>query len=1528
MTLLTLLQSPPAPVSYGLGGTVLNQTTASSTWAVPYPATVANDLMVLHVVSVGGTATDPVGWTQIYRETVVTNPRGGLWIKKATGSETGTLSVSIGSTTGAAQIHTYKNVHPVTPLDAASVNISNNAAGTGTVVIPEITTVTQGALLVYGTGANSTTITHTGPGTERTDFASTGVGKAGAFYDDLPATVGATGTRTITQSLARAHWTAMFALRPSNGVTGGGVGTGTLTRRIVGIPANSTTEGLVQVVVTGTISARLKCSTDSAGTANVVYGTPVTPDSDGNARLTVTGLIPDTNYYYRVEMTDAAAGVILDTDPIDGRLRTAPLGQTNFAFNFGSCESSADSLVYDAINARNDAFFLHLGDFFYSDGSGTTTTNLRSKLNTKLNLTRHKALFADTPMLYTPGDHDVADNGTTNGSDPTAWANWRTVRDELFPDPALYYTFTWGRVRFIKLDLRNFKSDPAITDDSAKTALGSTQKQWLKDQITAATEPAVVIIQSDPWVGSAITGDDTWFGFTTERTELGNYFAASGKQIVMIGGDMHAVAAEDGTNAAGGITTFQAAAISQTASQKGGPWTVGPFPASGAASVQQYGRVAVTDTGSSIDLAFTGYDSSNTQLVTLTKTITVNAAPPPVVVTSSVTSANSGSVNVTTLDVNTPAGLTDSDLLITAVMFQNNLGSSSLNVPAGWTRIGPTSTALRPSGLYARPVTTAAGTPSSWTWSTTAAAGRAFLICFRVTGADLDNYLDASGTESSATGTSSIVLPSVSVNDTNRLLLGYFYTNGTGTTVSAVSPVDGLSQVAITSVNPASNGLLWVGQENPINAGPTGSRAATLSPAAASSGGYMVAITPAAGSGNYFTGSANFTGAGTLTSTRTTGFSQSADLTGSGTLTATGISNITRTAAFTGAGTLTSTRTIAIDDSEAFTSSGTLSTTRVVNFTRASGFTGTGTLIATGSININDTEAFTSSGTLSSTRTVNFSRATALSGSGTLTANTSLSIDDTEQFSGTGTLSTARIVNFSRSTSLSGSGTLTAIGIVNFTGSATFTGTGFLTTATNFDIKQSTGLTGSGTLTQSGNTPGTTRTASLTGSGTLTAAGKPNFAGVINASGTGTLTSSQIFNLNQNAILTGSGTLSATASAISQSISAEFTGSGTLGTQTAGAGTGSLSASVTGTLTAIGSTSFSTTASLNGTGILSSSRTLAIARASAFTDSGTLSSTRLLTVSGSSPLTGSGTLTAIGSASPTKTVNFTGSGLLSGVGNSVQTAEPDFVSTGTLTAIASNTTASTSVGFSATGSLNISAGNNGTASANFNSTGILSAQIVSITVTNQALFTGGGFLTSDESISFNKNSNQVATGTLTAQTSVQFNKAVGFGGSGTLSGTLTSVSTSRTALFGSTGTLNISVAGDSTATANFLSSGILTVQTSFDISKIVSFSTSGNLFGQQELITVNRPVQLSTVGTLTAVKIGQETANGTANFTAIGQLTVIVSVNNGTPIFTGDIIFSKMEPTSYSGIMTSRTYYGVILPRSYSSIQHPPESFI
>lgn len=269
------------PVAYGSAGTRLLVGTAATTWNVPYPASIAqDDLLVLHISSNGGTATTPSGWTEIYRETTLTNPKGGLWIKVASGSESGNLAVTMASSTGNAQMFRYTGVDPTTPQDATAQTYSNSA--NSNTVIPAITTVTANTLLIYANAGNSGTVTMTAPGTERVDHGALGgTGtKAGALYDEAVAGTGSTGTRTITLSAGRANWGAMIALRPASAGPITATPTGIASAEAFGSPTSVATltsapTGIASAETFGTPTSVATLSAVPGGIASAeTFGTP------------------------------------------------------------------------------------------------------------------------------------------------------------------------------------------------------------------------------------------------------------------------------------------------------------------------------------------------------------------------------------------------------------------------------------------------------------------------------------------------------------------------------------------------------------------------------------------------------------------------------------------------------------------------------------------------------------------------------------------------------------------------------------------------------------------------------------------------------------------------------------------------------------------------------------------------------------------------------------------------------------------------------------------------------------------------------------------------------------------------------------------------------------------------------------------------------------------------------------------------------------------------------------------------------
>ena len=351
---------------------------------------------------------------------------------------------------------------------------------------------------------------------------------------------------------------------------------------------------------------RLQVSQNSGLSGAVFSGAVNTTENAGNAvKLTVQGLLPDTDYYYGVEV----AGVLRTEAVSRGRFHTFPIGRASFRVAFGSCSdyTFADQRVFEAIRGENPLVFLHTGDLHYNDTNTTSAADYRANYDRVLSHPVQGAFFRSVPMAYMWDDHDFAGND----SDSTAIGRdaARAVYRERVPHYPLGPTggtlgqaFTIGRVRFIMTDLRSAASSAAARDSASKSKMGAAQKAWFKQELISARDsgfPLIVWINTIPWIGPSQPGEDSWGGFATERTELANFIRDNRiTNLAMLCGDMHGLAFDNGTNsdyATGGgapIFVLHAAALASTPVDKGGPYAEGPFLGGG-----QYGMLEVYDNG-------------------------------------------------------------------------------------------------------------------------------------------------------------------------------------------------------------------------------------------------------------------------------------------------------------------------------------------------------------------------------------------------------------------------------------------------------------------------------------------------------------------------------------------------------------------------------------------------------------------------------------------------------------------------------------------------------------------------------------------------------------------------------------------------------------------------------------------------------------------------------------------------------------------------------------------------------------------
>jgi hypothetical protein len=255
----------------------------------------------------------------------------------------------------------------------------------------------------------------------------------------------------------------------------------------------------------------------------------------------------------------------------------------------------SNGAVYDAIRNSDPLFYIAAGDFHYGNITSNSPAKFRSVYAKQLEAPAQSALYRSVPIAYVWDDHDYGGNNANAKSEskPAAQSVYREVVPH-YPlkanTGAIFQAFDVGDVRFLLTDLRSERGSQL--EGESKTMLGVAQLAWLKQELLEASRSRalVVWVSSVPWIGS---GSDGWGGYQDERREIAEFITANKiDNLLMLGGDAHMLAIDDGSNAEGGFPVMHAGALDRPGSEKGGPYSEGAEPGSG-----QFGLVTVVDDG-------------------------------------------------------------------------------------------------------------------------------------------------------------------------------------------------------------------------------------------------------------------------------------------------------------------------------------------------------------------------------------------------------------------------------------------------------------------------------------------------------------------------------------------------------------------------------------------------------------------------------------------------------------------------------------------------------------------------------------------------------------------------------------------------------------------------------------------------------------------------------------------------------------------------------------------------------------------
>ncbi len=372
--------------------------------------------------------------------------------------------------------------------------------------------------------------------------------------------------------------------------------------------------------LTGPAPALLLSERRDLSDARPVDGKAVAAPSRSHARRVVvtyalTGLTPDREYFGGYV---PGGGTVV-------RFRTFGAGPFGFTAAFASCAGGtrlvpmshvSNSRVFDAIAALDPHVFIHMGDLHYYNITGPARPlapllgRFRRALDRVLSQEHQALLYRRTPIVYMWDDHDYGPD-EADGNSPTRDAARAYYATDVphYPLPIggdaegpLAQRFDIGRVRFLVTDARSDRL-PA-----QKTLLGQRQFAWLLDELgRAASErvPLVVWVNPVPWI--IHDGDaQGWGPFAAERLAIAQRITSLGlgPRLLMLSGDAHMLAFDDGrNNAHGGFVVAQAAPLDRFVRRKGGPYSHDP----GDQKNGQFATLRVEDTGTVLTATIEGH---------------------------------------------------------------------------------------------------------------------------------------------------------------------------------------------------------------------------------------------------------------------------------------------------------------------------------------------------------------------------------------------------------------------------------------------------------------------------------------------------------------------------------------------------------------------------------------------------------------------------------------------------------------------------------------------------------------------------------------------------------------------------------------------------------------------------------------------------------------------------------------------------------------------------------------------------------
>lgn len=364
-----------------------------------------------------------------------------------------------------------------------------------------------------------------------------------------------------------------------------------------------------------------------------------TPENDFTGKLDLTGLSPNTRYFYNLVVNGTATFTqtnlpFFKTFPQEeSRVPSKLVVLTDFCC-FGTRTPAPSSTFLNA-GKENPDLVLIGGDFDHRNPDGTTNTqaraNKRQMFKDLYGMAKYKDFVLNILRKYSVAhvwdDHDFGKNNADKSYPRKAMS--LEILNEYFPTYPMTQLGDWQKFRFAQteifmLDSRSQRDPNKETQGPDKSMLdgdnlGSTgQLEWLKQGLVNSS--AIWKIIFTPSVFNPTSNKaDTWYNYADERQTLLDFINTNSvANVVMISGDMHGGGIDNGTNA--GVAEMMVPNANLPRHIPGcisfstlGTWSEGTYGSTSTPKCQGYGVIEIGTSPDTIRLTVKD-DLGNTKL--------------------------------------------------------------------------------------------------------------------------------------------------------------------------------------------------------------------------------------------------------------------------------------------------------------------------------------------------------------------------------------------------------------------------------------------------------------------------------------------------------------------------------------------------------------------------------------------------------------------------------------------------------------------------------------------------------------------------------------------------------------------------------------------------------------------------------------------------------------------------------------------------------------------------------------------------